>query len=75
MIETMMQLVEAIFGVYTPVTYTDYIYMSGAYQTVEKVAPGLAGVDWPWVAGVWLFVTVLYSFLRILGSVINLSKR
>ena len=71
MIDTMMALIENIFGVYTPVTYTDYEYISGAYQAVEKVAGGVAGVDWPWISGVLLFCICLYSFFRIIGSFIR----
>lgn len=71
MVDTMIQLIEALFGVYTPVTYIDYEYMSGAYQEVEKVASGVAGLDWPWIAGVLLFCICLYSFFRIIGSFIR----
>ena len=71
MIDTMMALVEAIFGTYTPVTYTDYLYMNGSYQAVEMIAGGVAGVDWPWISGVLLFCICLYSFFRIIGSFIR----
>lgn len=61
-----------LFGRYTPVTYQEWFYYVAADGTVlqdynDVVAPGLAGVDWPWVMGVLLFAIVLYSLFRILG--------
>lgn len=55
----MKDLILSLFGAYTPV-------MSG-----EAVAFGLAGVDWPWVAGVLLFAIVLYSFFRLVGVLLK----
>lgn len=61
-----------LFGSYDPVTYTEYFYYTAPDGSVlsdynEVVAAGLAGVDWPWVAGVFLFAIVLYSLFRLLG--------
>lgn len=61
-----------LFGSYQPVTYTEYISYTTAdgatmWDSYEVVASGLAGVDWPWVAGVFLFAIVLYSLFRLLG--------
>lgn len=55
----MKALITSLFGVYEPV-------MAG-----EVVASGLAGVDWPWVAGVLLFAIVLYSFFRLVGVLLK----
>lgn len=68
----MKDMIVSLFGSYTPVTYTEYIYYTAADGSVvqdfnEIVASGLAGVDWPWVMGVFLFAIVLYSLFRILG--------
>lgn len=68
----MKNLLVELFGAYTPVTYTEYIYYIAADGSVvqdfnEVVASGLAGVDWPWVMGVFLFAIVLYSLFRLLG--------
>ena len=68
----MKSMITDLFGRYTPVTYTDYIFVTAADGTVmseeiERVASGLAGVDWPWLMGVLLFAIVLYSLFRILG--------
>ena len=56
----MKELIVSIFGVYEPVA-----------TTVQVVASGLAGVDWPWVAGVLLFGIVLYSFFRLVGVLLG----
>ena len=63
----MRDLIEAIFGVYTPVTY-DVLDAEGAVLYIA-VADGAAGVDWTYVGGVFLFALVLYSFFRLLGVV------
>ena len=63
----MRALIESIFGVYTPVTY-DVLGADGAVL-YTAVADGAAGVDWPYVAGTFLFALVLYSFFRLLGVV------
>lgn len=67
----MKDLITALFGEYSPVMTEQYIQteVDGALSTelVEVVASGVAGVDWPWVAGVFLFGIVLWSFFRLLG--------
>ena len=68
----MKNLIIELFGRYEPVTYTEYFFYTAADGTIttdfnEIVAPGLAGVDWPWLMGVLLFAIVLYSLFRILG--------
>lgn len=63
----MRDLIQTIFGVYTPVTY-EVLGADGAVL-YTAVADGAAGVDWTYVAGVFLFAIVLYSFFRLLGVV------
>ncbi len=63
----MRDLIETIFGVYTPVTY-EVLDANGAVL-YTAVADGAAGVDWTYVGGVFLFALVLYSFFRLLGVV------
>ena len=63
----MRDLIQTIFGVYTPVTY-EVLGADGAVL-YTAVADGAAGVDWTYVAGVFLFSIVLYSFFRLLGVV------
>lgn len=54
----MRDLIISIFGTYTPVT-----------DAAGTPLQGMAGVDWPYLAGVSLFALVLYSFFRLLGVV------
>lgn len=67
----MKELITAIFGTYDPVLTQEIVTVEidGVPTTdiLEVVAPGLAGVDWPWIAGVFLFGIVLWSFFRLLG--------
>lgn len=68
----MKDMIVDLFGQYTPVTYSESFVYTAADGSVmqdvnEVVASGLAGVDWPWVAGVFLFAIVLYSLFRLLG--------
>jgi len=71
----MKDLILTIFGAYEPVTTTAAYVVPGAegstLEEVQVVASGLAGVDWPWVAGVLLFGIVLYSFLRLVGVLLG----
>lgn len=65
-------MVTALFGEYTPRTYSVTTYLSdGSTVTTTEYVPGLAGLDWPWIAGVVLFSLVLYSFFRLLGGVLR----
>lgn len=68
----MRSMLIELFGEYTPVMFEQVHYIQtadGGYIKVmsDVVASGLAGVDWPWVAGVFLFAIVLYSLFRLLG--------
>lgn len=68
-------LVTSIFGEYTPVTTTSVISETVGNDThqylVETVAPGAAGVDYEWVAGVLLFAIMLYCLMKLLGGVLK----
>lgn len=63
----MRDLIVALFGTYTPPTYTESL----GEVTKEVIPSGAAGVDWPYVLGVLAFLLVLYSILRIFGAVIS----
>lgn len=66
----MKDLIVRLFGQYEPITYEVSIPASADCSVMETyiaVANGLAGVDWEWLAGVFLFAIVLFSFLRIVG--------
>ena len=38
---------------------------------VETVAPGAAGVDYEWLAGVFLFGILLFCLMKLLGGVLK----
>lgn len=65
---TMGDVIVSIFGVYQPKTQTVTDHLSdGTSVTYEQIVPGVAGMDWNWIAGVALFALVLYSFLKMVG--------
>lgn len=63
-------LVTAVLGEYTPrtQTVTTYLFDGTTLMTVEPV-PGIAGLDWYWIGGLFLFALVLWSFFRFLGVI------
>lgn len=63
----MRDLIETLFGTYTPPTYTEVL----GEVSREIIPSGAAGVDWPYVLGVLAFLLVLYCILRIFGAVIS----
>ncbi len=73
----MKDLIASLFGTYTPVmtqtpvVVTDVESALSTVQYVDTVASGVAGVDWPWIAGVFLFGIVLWSFFRLVGVLID----
>ena len=70
--ETMPGLLTALFGAYTPRTQTVTEYLSdGSSVTYTEVVPGLAGLDWPWVASVTLFTMALYCIFRMIGGLMK----
>lgn len=68
-------LVTSVFGEYTPVTTTSVVTQTVGNDTqqylVETVAPGAAGVDYEWLAGVFLFGILLFCLLKLLGGVLK----
>ncbi len=71
----MKALVTSIFGEYTPITTTSVVSRTTGNDTqqylLETVAPGAAGVDYEWVAGVVLFAVMLFCFMKLLGGVLK----
>lgn len=65
-------LIGRVFGTYSPRTQTVTVYLDDG-TTVEstEVIPGVAGMDFYWLAGVGLFSLVLWSFFRFLGVVLK----
>lgn len=56
----MKEVIVALFGSYS-LTFD---------PNTGNVVCGLAGLDWPWLAGVALFGLTLYCVLRLIGGVI-----
>lgn len=68
--ESMSGIVSAIFGTYSPKTQTvSQTLENGTVVTSQEIIPGVAGMDWHWIAGVLLFSIVLWSFFRFLGVI------
>ena len=69
----MRALIQTLFGTYTPVTYEVFEYdVNGVLRKLYDAIPnGLAGVDWPFILNVVIFIVVLYCVLRIIGAVIS----
>ena len=64
----MIQWLNTFFGTYTPITYQYYDQAAEMYQTI--IPAGMAGVDWQFIANVFIFGIVLYCFFRTLGGLI-----
>lgn len=70
---TLVDTITALFGPYTPRTQTITEYLpDGSSVTSQQVIPGLAGLDWSWLASVGLFALFLYGLLRLIGGLIKL---
>lgn len=64
----MKEVLLAIFGEYTPLTAPT---LTATGEIVDVAIPGMAGVDWPYLAGVVLFGLVLYCFFRLVGVLLK----
>lgn len=63
-------VVRSVFGEYQVRTQTvTETAADGTSTTSVEPVPGLAGLDWYWLSGVFLFTVVLWSFFRFLGVV------
>lgn len=63
-------VVRSVFGEYQVRTQTvTETAADGTSITSVEPVPGLAGLDWYWLSGVFLFTIVLWSFFRFLGVV------
>lgn len=70
---TLSDTVTALFGPYTPRTQTVTDHLAdGTSVTYQQIIPGVAGLDWSWLAGVGFFALVLYGLLRMLGGLLKL---
>lgn len=63
---------ENIFGEYQPQTYSVTTYLpDGTTVTSTEIVPGVAGMDWVWIAAVGLFTLFLFCLMRLLGGVVK----
>lgn len=67
--EGLAGVVSGIFGTYMPRTYTTTTYIEGQAVTATEIVPGLAGLDWPWLAGAALFAIMLFCLFKLLGGI------
>lgn len=69
----MADVVTAVFGEYQHKTYTvtQYDSSGNVIATSTEYVPGLAGLDYAWIAGVSLFALVLAGFLRLIGGLLR----
>ena len=68
-------LIVSIFGEYTPIMTTAAVTETVGNETtttlIDTVAPGTAGVDYAWIAGVLLFGILLFCLMKLLGGVLK----
>lgn len=69
MMDSLKVIIEQIFGTYQPVTYEIYNSVSDSYDIV--IADGFAGVDWAYLAGVFLFGVSLFCVFKIIGGIVK----
>lgn len=70
--EALTSVIASLFGEYTPRTQTVTEYLAdGSSVTYQQYVPGVAGMDWDWLAGVGLFGLCLLSFFKIVGGVLK----
>lgn len=63
-------VVRSVFGSYHQRTQTvTTVEADGSTTSSIEPVNGLAGLDWYWLSGVFLFSLVLWSFFRFLGVV------
>ena len=65
-------MVNAVFGDYQPRTQTvTEVFSDGSTVTYTETIDGLAGLDWYWIGGVFVFSIVLISFFKLLGGALK----
>lgn len=69
----MVQVVTAVLGEYQRQTYTvqEVDAEGNVLSTSTEYVPGLAGLDYHWIAGAVLFVVFLLGIFKLLGGVIR----
>lgn len=71
-VPTLADTIRSLFGSYTPRTQTVTTYYDGQpISTEQQIIPGLAGLDYEWIAGVVLFGLIVFCLFRLLGGVVR----
>lgn len=69
---TLAETIRSLFGTYTPRTQTVTTFYDGQpISTEEQIVPGLAGLDYEWLAGVGMFALVTFCLFRLLGGILK----
>ena len=70
--DTIRAVLENLLGTYTPKTQTvTQVLADGTEITHEEYVQGLPGLDWSWLASLFVFSLMLLCLFRLLGSVIR----
>lgn len=74
-VSSLKGLISSIFGEYTPVMTTAVVTETVENETtttlIDTVAGGAAGVDYAWLAGVFLFGILLFCLMKLLGGILK----
>lgn len=70
---TLRQAVAGVFGEYQPrtQTVTEYASDGSVLRTETQLVPGLAGLDWAWIASAVFFALFILGFFKLLGGLIR----
>lgn len=64
---------QSFFGPYTPKTYTVTEHLSdGTVITSQQYVPGVAGMDFEWLAAAALFILVIFCVFKLIGGLVKL---
>lgn len=58
----------AVLGEYTQATYQTVTYVDGSPVVTTEFVPGLAGLDWPWLASAGMMALMLFCLFKLLGG-------
>lgn len=65
---SIVAVLTSVLGEYSPATYQTVTYMDGVTVVTTEVVPGLAGLDWPWIAAAGIFALMLFCLFKLLGG-------
>lgn len=69
---SMADVIVSVFGEYHPKTQTvTEISSDGTVVSYTQYVPGLAGLDYHWIAGVTLFALFLFCLLKLIGGFVK----